>query len=431
MNPGRPGVFLRSLGFLLLILAPAAFGATQGTPGEALPPPTDLEILEISPKKITIGWTPSPHPDVAGYIIYRREGNERFREVATLNGWRKRLFTDKGKTFRRLKHNREYTYAMASFASDGRKSRKSAEVTAQTLGKPQPVQELRATGGPRKIEIRWGARPELEVTGYRIYRLEPGKKDLRLIKTVRGRTTTRFEDTALRDLTQYSYRITSLNEAGLESSLSEAASAKTFAPPLTPIGLEVAPAKKPSQGIKLQWQENPERRISNYIIFRSTHPKKGYRKIGQAGSRSAKYHDLDTRPATLYYYSLVAVDLDGLESAPSIPVRAFTQTPPLPPRQLTAKGTSGTLVLEWKASDDPDVRGYVVYQKHGLKWTSIGRTAIPRFNFQKAEPGSTYKFQVAAYAVDGLESSRSKTLKVVLEPVSNPETEDETEDELW
>ena len=58
--------------------------------------------------------------------------------------------------------------------------------------------------------------------------------------------------------------------------------------------------------VQLRWEPNPEPRLSHYQVLRSTKADRGYQVIGRAPAKQPVYLDLDVRPGTLYFYSVIA-----------------------------------------------------------------------------------------------------------------------------
>jgi fibronectin type 3 domain-containing protein len=385
--------------------------AAQAAAQDAPQPPRSVRVLQAGLRQITLGWIPSPDPAVQGYVVYRQdEPGGPFREVGTVRGWQSTSFSDTGRLLRRLKDSTAYVYSVAAFTSDGRTGAPSPAVRAVTAGAPRPVEGLRASGGARSVTLRWQPSSELAVAGYRIWRATERDAEYSRAGTVRKREEATYVDGGLEDMTQYFYMVTALNQVGVESDPCQPVQARTAAPPMTPIGLAAL-----SNGIGqvlLRWEPNPEPNLARYQVLRSTKADSGYRIVGEAGPQESRFLDLGVKPGTLYFYSLLAVDFDALRSQPCPPVRAFTRAPPLTPAALSARAYRGNVLLEWSPSADPNVAGYLVYQKRRFRWQVIGRSVEPRFVVSGLSP-ELHKFRVASYLASGLESAPSEILKLV------------------
>jgi chitodextrinase len=139
-----------------------------------------------------------------------------------------------------------------------------------------------------------------------------------------------FQDTGLAAGTTYSYRISAVNAAGLESELSAAASATTLTDdgPPAPSGLTATPVN--ATQISLTWTA-PEGGAASYRVFRDGAP------IGSVTTTA--FIDLGLEPATTYRYSVASVDAEGRQGPRSQEVSATTPppvdlVPPAPPTGL-------------------------------------------------------------------------------------------------
>jgi hypothetical protein len=382
-----------------------------------LAPPGSLQVLEAGLRKVTLSWVPSPDPAVSGYVVYRQDGPDKdFREVGTVRGWQSSRFVDEGRLLRRLKDQAEYLYCVAAFTDEGRVSVPTSIVRARTRGAPAAVLGLQAKAGPRRIVLSWSPSPELEVSGYRIWRSKERDAEYRRVGTRYRREQASFTDRGLEDLQGYFYMVTAVNAVGLESEPCQPVSVRTLAPPLTPIGV-TAPSNARDR-VELSWEPNPEPNLSHYEILRSSKADRGYKIIGRAGPREPRFVDVRIQAGTLYFYSVVAVDFNGLRSQPSPPVRAFSRSPPLAPVGLGAQIQVDGVLLSWQLSTDPNVAGYLVYQKRRYHWEVVARTRQASVSVGPLAPDLVHKFRVSAHLANGLESEPSEILKLQLDPAS-------------
>ena len=133
----------------------------------------------------------------------------------------------------------------------------------------------------------------------------------------------------------------------------------------------------------------------------------GYR-VYRAGTLIAtvgavtSYQNTGLTAATLYTYTVTAIDAAGNASAQSIGTWATTQavqsadtTAPSVPTGLTATVVSSTQInLSWQRStDNVGVKGYYVYLNNGALTTTSG-TSI---QLTGLKPGTTYNYRVSAY----------------------------------
>jgi fibronectin type 3 domain-containing protein len=382
-----------------------------------LAPPDQLQVVEAGLRKISLSWVPSPDPTVAGYAVYRQSGKDgQLKQISTVRGWQSSRYTDEGRLFRRLQDDTEYLYCVAAFTDDGRISVPTSTVRAVTRGAPAPVVDLVAEGAARRVVLRWRASPELEVTGYRIWRARARDAEYSRVGARFRRQEATFSDNGLDDLTDYYYMVTAINSVGLESEPCQPVQVRTLAPPLTPLGLSAS--NNDRDRVELRWEPNPEVKISHYEVLRSTKADRGYKVIGKAAPREPRFLDLAVRNGTLYFYSVLAVDLDGLRSQPSSPVRAFPSSLPLAPDGLRARVMDRGVMLTWARSEDPNVAGYLVYRKRGYRWQVVGRTREPSYLVSGLDAQQLYKFRISAFLANGLESQPTDIIRVKTDQAS-------------
>ena len=116
-----------------------------------------------------------------------------------------------------------------------------------------------------------------------------------------------------------------------------------------------------------------------------------------------------------YVYRVVAVDRDGLWSAPSVQVTAFPLGPPLPPLGLGAQAEGGRVRLRWQASAQQAVTTYVVYQRRAfVLWTEVTRVRDAEAVLSGFDSGQVITLRVTAVESHGLESAPSEPVSVTV-----------------
>ena len=108
----------------------------------------------------------------------------------------------------------------------------------------------------------------------------------------------------------------------LDSSLASA-TPRDVTPPERPEGLTVVPGVG---RVFLTWNENRERDLAGYYVYRSLKSGKGYeRLIMDKPLNRTTYSDENVKPRTTYYYIITAVDQSGNESAWSKEQKAYAE----------------------------------------------------------------------------------------------------------
>ena len=253
-----------------------------------------------------------------------------------------------------------------------------------------------AAVSPSQINLNWlGARDNVGVTGYRIYRGG-------LLLTTVGNTTS-YQDTGLTLSTTYSYTVQAIDGAGNASGQSPAAIVTTPAAldtiaPSTPTGL-TANAVSNSK-VDLSWSASTDNvAVTGYSVFRN-----GALLITLGNVTT--YRDAFLLPVTTYIYTVRAFDAAGNISDLSAATSATTSgtpdtTPPTTPTQLTAVGVTPSQVdLGWVASTDNDaVANYRVYRNGAfLIILSSNQTTYQDVGLS---PLTTYSYNVDAVDATG------------------------------
>jgi chitodextrinase len=267
--------------------------------------------------------------------------------------------------------NTTYQYTVEARTSVGVLSGPSAAVTVTTLA-PAPTGLVATAAGVAGVALTWDF--VAGIPGYRVYR------DGAVLPGIVSDTA--FVDSGLDDATRYSYSVTALSVASVESARSAPASAVTD--PLPPSGLG---AQTSQTAVLLSWSAGgPE--VVQYLV----------RRDGALLDSTANisYNDTLVSSNTSYRYTVEARTSVDVLSGPSPAVTATTR--PDQPGSLTATPVSDTRIeLSWTAPSG-QIGQYRV-TRAGLD-TLIATTS---FNDSGLTPATTYDYQVSAFGSTGLE----------------------------
>lgn len=220
-------------------------------------------------------------------------------------------------------------------------------------------------------------------------------------------TAPSYTDQVVLASTTYTYRVSAVDPAGNESSLSSSVNVTTPAAP------DITPPTAPSnlQGIavsgtrvNLSWTASSDPAggsgVDGYEIFR------GSSLIGTSSGTS--YADQSASPATTYTYKVRAYDGAGNRSAFSNQISAttFDTVPPGKPGNPTFNAiTINSATATWTAAtDNVGVTGYR-YRVNGSSWTNVGSALS--VNLSGLTQGTTYTVNVQARDAAGNWSSSS------------------------
>jgi hypothetical protein len=175
-------------------------------------------------------------------------------------------------------------------------------------------------------------------------------------------------------------------------------------------------ADKFSDGeVLLRWSASPDEAVAGYTIYRSDDSERFFSKVGFVVDPS--FRDIGLNYEKVYFYRVVAVNDDGLESEPlTLSGRPLNTLWPSRPRGLLAEarnlemiGFEPEIELSWEASQEADLALYRVYGSTRPEFQANGATLLaevvePWYSQTGIEVGATYHYKVAAVDVGGLES---------------------------
>jgi fibronectin type 3 domain-containing protein len=300
---------------------------TERPPAD-LPAVTGLRAVSNELREVPLGWTPASDPRVRGYVIERALGPEGpFERIAVVVEPYDSSFVDRGFDLARKApeaHNEpglgdgaRYYYRLRGYDAEHHVAAAASEtVTGRTAPPPAPPDDLRAFSQlPRRIGLAWRAPTDPHVVGYRVERSPSAAGPFTVVGRVDGRHRTTFVDRDLGDLRVFYYRVSAVSAAGSEGPPTDPVRALTKAEPLPPAELRVGTHGSTQE---LVWEPNSERDVARYRV---------QRKVGGAGFEdlasveAPHFVDETAPPDEPLEYRVIAVDADGLESAPSAPVQ--------------------------------------------------------------------------------------------------------------
>ncbi len=192
-------------------------------PAPTLLPPREVRAV-VREKSIDLTWTPpegvkdAASAKMAGYNLYRSEGDKAPVRInsAPLEALE---FRDEKFTFGKV-----YAYFLrsASVTAPGTiESENSESVRVEPADKfpPAAPQGLTVIAGEGFLALSWEPSPEADLAGYRVWRREPGRTELTLLKELPPAESS-YSDTEVENNRQYIYAITAFDQAGNESARS-------------------------------------------------------------------------------------------------------------------------------------------------------------------------------------------------------------------
>jgi fibronectin type 3 domain-containing protein len=341
--------------------------------------PTEVSSVASSPGSITVSW-----PVVSGVTtkVYRCDSSSgSYDQIGTSTG---SSYTDTG-----LPVNTTYYYKVSAANSNG-ESGQSVAVFATTM--PDIPSGISAsTVSSSSLSLTW--MPVSGAVNYRIYRTTSASGTYTRIEIS---ISSPYTNTGLQAGTTYYYKVSAVNNAGVESPLSSSVS--TITKPAVPS--LASSAALSSSSIRVSWYS--EYGAQGYRIYRSTSASGTYNQIGT--STSSPYDDTGLQANTTYYYKVSAFN-NGGESDLSDFVSVKTNL--AAPTGLAATTTSANNInLSWNAVTG--AVSYTVLQPYtGTMGTIIWSGTARSLNITGNTTNNTYAFSVIASGANGERGDQS------------------------
>lgn len=387
--------------------APAPEPTLVYSPPADLPAPEAVRATSGQYREIPLRWNPVLIPGVAGYVV---EGalapSGPWRVRATLRDRGVLAWVDRGDAAEPLGDGAERFYRVRAFVHDGRLSATvSSMVSATSAPLPDPPEGLRAwSRQPRSIPVSWEPSRDPVVAGYTVERSPNPGGPFEVVAELEGRQSTDLLDTGLGDLRVLYYRVSCINLGGERGPASEVLRAVTKPAPLPPIALRVDGQRLGA--ISLAWEPNVETDLLGYRL-RRWHKGSPAETITYVGPDKTRAEDIRVATETAYDYTLIAVDVDGLESRPSTPVSAvgvgYDWHASVSPREVR---------LSWNArADEGFVRAHIT--RSSVPWQS--RTFVTdtaELRDLDVAPGQTYRYRIQLERSDGQRAPASQPIAI-------------------
>lgn len=239
-------------------------------------------------------------------------------------------------------------YRVRMRVNDKRVSANSNDVALNLYGVPERVESLEAQATAKGIEVKWqspsktsGGEPLGAIQEYHLYRgeldpktAEAAAEDLHQavwkapLVQIAATNATEYRDTGFDYEKTYIYLVrTVIMTGGLprESSDSRVAiiTPRDTFPPAAPQGIVAAvlPGDTPgSWVVDLSWAINLEADLAGYRVYRSEREDTRGTVLTPKLLPTPAYRDNSVEPGKRYWYTVIAVDRAGNESAPSAPM---------------------------------------------------------------------------------------------------------------
>jgi hypothetical protein len=233
-----------------------------------------------------------------------------------------------------LKYGRVYAYRVVALGIKGDAASPSIEVRIAPLLSLAPPRAIKAIGGEQSVELAWEAvstRSDGSIfngfIGYNVYRRDEGGAYGEAPLNKEPLRTPSYTDGTAKNDKIYLYMVRAVDSPALpwKESLDApeaTATPRKVTPPELPTGLTVVPG---IGRVFLTWNENKERDIAGYYIYRSTKSGRDRERLNDKPLARTTYSDETVVPGRSYYYVVTAVDQSGNESQPSKEQAAYAE----------------------------------------------------------------------------------------------------------
>ncbi len=289
----------------------------------------ELAVVTGLPRRVELTWAASLDEKVTGYEVERSEAGGEFAGVARMAGLETAGFVDTGGEAARwmrssvktpLKDGTAYAYRVRAVNTAGAVSEWCEPVAAVTKIVPETPHGLKASEGRAGlIGVVWAANREKDLAEYVVECSATADRGYTMAGRVSGEGPRGLKQEALPPGLRRYYRVKAVDQDGLESAWSEPILGTTKPLPGAPTDLEV---EWTEDGAILRWTPPPQDDIVRFRIFNK-------KMFGQEEVATAEKPEHFFPAAELVQKKVVvvvAVDEDGLESAPSAAL-------PMPPRK--------------------------------------------------------------------------------------------------
>ncbi|MCU0643151.1 MAG: fibronectin type III domain-containing protein, partial [bacterium] len=342
--------------------------------------PTAVTLLaptpvENSTTSLTLSWSKNADEDFKSYRIYRTETPQHVDSSSFLV---EIIYNQNTTSYenKNLTEGTEYNYRVYVF-DEGGKSAGSNTAKGKTNANEPPVPVTLLPPSPvgnslTSLSLTWSKNVDKDFASYRIYRtLAPQKVDSAsfLVGMIYNQSTTNYEDTNLKENTEYNYRIYVFDSDGKATgSNTEKGKTNVNEPPAPVSLLPPSPVGDKLNSLYLTWSKNADNDFASYRIYRSEAPQKvdstSFLVNIFYSQATTNYEDTNLKENTEYNYRVYVFDTGGKATGSNTEKGKTNANQPPTAVILTQPAVmdSTTLRLNWSQNDDLDFEYYSIYR---------------------------------------------------------------------
>ncbi len=399
---------------------------------ESNTPPTSVRLFSPSPGQddpltsLELTWTKNNDSDFHSYQIYQSTENS----VDTTNQLLA-IITDQNRTqfvATKLAENQEYFYCIYVYDIQGMPA-KSNEVSGKTgINQPPSVVTLFSVSpvanSLTSLKLNWSKNEDDDFAAYQIYRSLTAGVDstTSVVATITNQSMISYEDTGLKEDTEYFYRIFVYNTRGLFSKSNEkSGQTNSNIPPQRVTLYPIVALQDDLHAVHLNWSENTESDFSKYKIYRSTNPSvdsTSFLVKVITNQQTNEFEDTGLAEATTYYYRIYVYDEGGLGTGSNIENGTTNANKAPGPVVLATPSVldSVTLRLSWSRNSDNDFSMYTLFRSNASISDTISTAPIAIINNQgttefvdtNLEPNTIFYYRIFVNDAGGLRSGSNE-----------------------
>lgn len=393
-------------------------------------PPQNFYAISGEIQAVPLTWSMHPNTKVSGYVIYRSDSiGSDFKEIVKLPSRYITSYLD-GKEAARitfkilarlqnsLHNNKNYYYKIAAITEQDRIGNFSETIKVTTALRPSPPLNFKAfSGAAGLIALNWLPSNDKTVTEYRIYRKSNKEEELLSVKKISGRLTLSYVDEGEMEIPLesghvYYYAISSINQADIESYITKIIYAETKSVPPPIEGITVS--RRSIKNIEVTWDPSPIPDLKHYVIVKKRIDSFESHKEIKVSPDITKYIDESLPDGARYHYQVKAVDIDGLESLPSLAASGTTKNLPETPNNLSISMSDNNIIVRWDKNSEADIIKYEVYKMTGFLGVmkKLGITRNNSFIDRAIKRGERVSYRIVAVDEDNLKSKKSDVISI-------------------
>lgn len=371
------------------------YGENQGTTVCVMTAPKNVKAVVNNYNTVTVSF--SEVEGATGYQIYRSSANSSdYVKIGTVNAGTT-TYEDTN-----LTTGTKYTYRVEACKTAA--SVISAGVMSSEAGATPALEKTATITATSKsynsIKLTWNKVAGAEQ--YYVYRSTSKNGTYKKIATVKKTT---YTDKKLQTNKKFYYKVVAVRgtQTGAASKV-----VQNKAVPAATSAITVTNSKY--KQLTIQWKKVTG--ATKYVLYRSTKPSKGFKKLGTL--KTTSYVDSKVKVGTLYYYKVVPYrnKVKGIERVQE----GVAVTTAVKNLKITNKSATANKITFSKTKG---AEGYNVYRstKKDGEYQLIGTTTKTAYTDKKAETGVKYYYKVCG-VMNGYEGTFSEPKSITTKPAA-------------